>query len=71
MGLICSCAISQIQCLALLFFVIIAIDMLLFLKILFIYISREEGREKERETNINVWLPLAHPILGAWPATQA
>ena len=30
-----------------------------------------EGKEKERETNINVWLPLPHPLLGAWPATQA
>ena len=27
--------------------------------------------KKERERNINVWLPLAHPQLGAWPATQA
>ena len=25
----------------------------------------------ERERNINVWLPLIHPPLGAWPATQA
>ena len=24
-----------------------------------------------RERNINVWLPLAHPLLGTWPATQA
>ena len=32
-----------------------------FLKILFIYFSeRGEGREKERERNIN-WLPLVHP----------
>ena len=23
------------------------------------------------ERNINVWLPLARPLLGAWPATQA
>ena len=37
-----------------------------FLKILFIYLFLEggEGREKERERNINVWLPLAHPLLG-------
>ena len=26
------------------------------------------GRE---ERNISVWLPLAHPLLGTWPATQA
>ena len=25
----------------------------------------------ERERNINVWLLLAHPPLGTWPATQA
>ena len=40
-----------------------------FRKILFL--ERGEGREKERERNINVWLPLAHPLLGTWPATQA
>ena len=41
-------------------------------KILFI-IFRErgvEGKEKERERNINVWLPLKHPLLGTWPTTQ-
>ena len=27
--------------------------------------------EKERERNINVWLPLVYPLLGTWPATQA
>ena len=33
-----------------------------FLKILFVYLllERGEGREKERERNINVWLPLVH-----------
>ena len=31
----------------------------------------ERGREREREGNINVWLPLHHPLLGTWPATQA
>ena len=29
------------------------------------------GKEKERERNINVWWPLAHPLLGTWPATKA
>ena len=29
-----------------------------------------EGREKERERNINVWLPLTGPLLGTWPTTQ-
>ena len=38
---------------------------------LFIYFERGEGREKERERNINVWLPLTCPLLGTWPTTQA
>ena len=37
---------------------------------LFIFLERE-GREKERERNINVWLPLMCPLLGTWPTTQA
>ena len=35
-----------------------------FLKFLFIYLEREEGREKERERNIDVWLPLTWPPTG-------
>ena len=31
---------------------------------------RGEGREKERERNID-WLPIAHPQVVTWPATQA
>ena len=31
----------------------------------------ERRREGEREGNINMWLPLARPLLGTWPATQA
>ena len=27
--------------------------------------------EKERERKFHVWLPLAHPLLGTWPVTQA
>ena len=43
-----------------------------FFTILFIYfLERGEGREKERERNINVWLPLTYPLLGTWPTTQA
>ena len=43
-----------------------------FFKILFyLFLEREEWREKERERNISVWLPLASPLLGTWPATQA
>ena len=43
------------------------------LKILFYYLflERGEGREKERERNTNMWLPLKCPQLGTWPATQA
>ena len=37
----------------------------------FIFLERVEGREKERERNINVRLPLMWPSLGTWPATQA
>ena len=33
-----------------------------------IFLERGQGREKERERNINVSL---HPLLGTWPATQA
>ena len=32
---------------------------------------RGEGREKESDKNIHVWLPLMHPPLGTWPTTQA
>ena len=35
------------------------------------FIVRGEGREKERERNVNVWLPLVGPLLETWPATQA
>ena len=45
---------------------------LLFLKdFIFLFLERGEGREKERKRNINVWLPLARPLLGTWPTTQA
>ena len=37
----------------------------------YLFLERREGKEKERERNINVWLPLLHPLLGTWPATQA
>ena len=32
---------------------------------------REMGREGEREERNMDWLPLTHPQLGTWPATQA
>ena len=45
---------------------------ILFLKILFtLFLDRRKGRERERDRNINVWLPLTHPLLGTWPTTQA
>ena len=40
-------------------------------KTFYLFTFREKGREKERERNINVWLPLMHPLLGTWPATKA
>ena len=38
---------------------------------IYLFLERGEGREKERERNINVWLPVTHPLLGTWPTTQA
>ena len=37
----------------------------------FIYLFLERKRRRKRERSINVWLPLAHPLLGTWPATRA
>ena len=42
-----------------------------FLKISFIYFQSEGKGGRVRERNINVWLPLMHPLLGTWPAIQA
>ena len=36
-----------------------------------LFLDRGEGREQEKERNISVWLPLVHPQLGTWAATQA
>ena len=36
-----------------------------------LFLESWEGRGKERERNINVWLPLVCPLLVTWPATQA
>ena len=38
---------------------------------IYLFLERGEGREKEGEWNINVWLLVVHPSLGTWPATQA
>ena len=37
----------------------------------FYLLERGERKEKERERNISVWLPLVRPLRGAWPTTQA
>ena len=43
-----------------------------FLKRFYLFIlERGKGRKKKRERNINVWLPLTHPLLGTWHTTQA
>ena len=42
-----------------------------FLKVLLIFFYSGEGRKKERERNINVWLPLTRPLLATWLAAQA
>ena len=38
---------------------------------IYLFLERGEGREKKRERNSNVWLPLMCPLLGTWPTTQA
>ena len=38
---------------------------------IYLFLEREDGKGKEREKNINVWLPLARLLLGTWPTTQA
>ena len=44
----------------------------IFLKyFIYLFLDRGEGREKKRERNINVWLPLVCPQLATWPVTQA
>ena len=43
--------------------------MLIFLKD-YLFLERGEEKEKERERNISVWLPLLCPTLGTWPETQ-
>ena len=38
---------------------------------MYLFLERGEGSDKERERNINVWLPLTCPLLGTFPATHA
>ena len=41
------------------------------LKIFYLFVFRQrEGKKKERERNINVWLPLQCPLLETCPTTQ-
>ena len=42
-----------------------------YFKRFYVFFEKEEGREKEKERNINVWLPLMHLPPGTWPTTQA
>ena len=44
---------------------------IIFKDLIYLFLERGEGKEKEQERNINVWLPRARPPLGTWPATQA
>ena len=41
-----------------------------FKDIIYLFLLRGEGREKEKERSIYL-LPLVHPQLWTWPATQA
>ena len=61
MSLACKCSYIFLRCcnLCCIYF---------FLKSLFIYFQRGEGREKERGRNISVWLPPERRPPGTWPA---
>ena len=37
---------------------------------IYLFLERGEGKKKERERNISVWLCLVCPLMGTWPATQ-
>ena len=52
-------------------FLLIPFFLLFFKGFIYLFLERGEGREKERERNICVWLPLTWPPLGSWPTTQA
>ena len=38
---------------------------------IYLFLERGERKAKERERNINVWLPLTCLLLRTWPTTQA
>ena len=43
----------------------------LFKDFIYLFWGRREGREKEKERSINVWLRFMHLLLGTCPSTQA
>ena len=43
----------------------------IFKDFIYLFLERGEGREKERERNIDAWVPLVCSPLGTWPTTQA
>ena len=59
--------VMEIQSVLLLHNMFISFSFLKRFLIYFLFLERREGREKEKEGNINVRLPLAHPLLGTWP----
>ena len=64
LDLMCEVSVSDVN-------LALSADMEFFKDFIYLFLERGEGREKEREKNINVWLPLGCPLLGTWPATQA
>ena len=44
---------------------------LFFYEVIYLFLERGEGKEKKREKNTDVWLPLVRPQLGTWPTTRA
>ena len=52
-------------------FVFISTYYFFFKDFIYLFLEKEGGRRKERERNINAWLPLTRPLLGTWPETQA
>ena len=49
----------------------VILSLLFYFIFLRLYLFLDEGREKKTERSISAFLPLLHPLLGTWPATQA
>ena len=45
-------------------------ELFFFLDFIYLFLERVERKEKERERNISVWLPLTCPLVGTWPRTS-